>query len=505
MSIATYLSHAVDALRLPLAVVDERGTLLFASQQLAQALSFESPPALRRELFWPGFGEVLERWRADNADETAAGRLGEAAGTFFDSAGAEIPVRLLIADLGDSVYAVHVIAGLSQRGAQSDPLHAQRLELLGMLAGGVAHDFNNILAGMLGHVTYLKMILPPQGPHAESLAAIEDGGRKASGMTQQILNFSRVHSGDDVTRVDVGSLVQKTCSLVRAAISPDFSLQASVPTQSCVAVACEGKLAQVLVNLIMNARDASQPGSTITVEVKEISDPTVLVGAFGSTELPASRYASIAVADQGHGIPPEILKRVFEPYFSTKRGKGTGLGLSTVSAIVRECGGAITLRSRVNEGTTVEVFIPVVAGEVGSIREQARPHLFGGRERILVVDDETPVRNVLCLSLQHLGYQVEVASSGREGVDKYVRDRDGFDLVILDMLMPQLSGSEVFFELKEYDPQVKVLLVSGFSSESAVENIIAHGGLGFLQKPFTIEELSARVRSCLDQSSETKP
>jgi len=496
-SLATVLSASINALQLQVMILDRTGVPVFVSRELARSLGGTGEPN-PNWILWPQSATDLKSWR-EGHDQLPVPSI-DVNTALCSASGEVLPVRLLLIDLGSDITLVQVLAGLSKRET-NDPIHGQRLELLGMLAGGVAHDFNNVLAGILGHVTYLKMILPTSGAHVESLAAIEDGGRKASSMTQQILNFSRLEADEEISRVDVGSLITKSCNLVRASIAPEHSLVCEVKDQNLTAIACEGKLAQVIVNLVINARDASKKGGVVRVHVADARERTELTAAFGTNELPAARYVRLTVSDRGHGIPKEVIGRVFEPYFSTKRGKGTGLGLSTVATIVRESGGAITIASQVDQGTTVAVFLPIIEGHVeAEARSGAggEPQLRGGQERILVVDDESAVRNVLALSLQHLGYDVEVAASGAEGLAKYKASESGFDLVILDMLMPHLSGSEVFFRLLERDPQVRVLLVSGFSSEEAVQSVLDGGGLGFLQKPFTIEELSSRVRTCLD-------
>ena len=211
----------------------------------------------------------------------------------------------------------------------------------------------------------------------------------------------------------------------------------------------------------------------------------------------------IQIIDNGSGMSPEVVARIFEPYFSTKKERGTGLGLSTVAAIVREFGGAIVVDSEIGRGTTFAVYLPLLEeeGRDATVKRPTPSSLERGNERILIVDDEYPVRNVLSLSLQHLGYTVEVASSGIEALEKYGQ-AGAFDLVLLDMLMPELSGEETFFKLKEIDPNVSVLVISGYTSERAVTNILDNGGRDFLQKPFTIDELSRKVRECLGRVEE---
>jgi two-component system cell cycle sensor histidine kinase/response regulator CckA len=362
----------------------------------------------------------------------------------------------------------------------------------------VAHDFNNILAGILGHVSYLKMILPGAGPHVESLAAVEEGAKKASSITQQILNFSRLDPSERPTRLDLNSLVGRTVGLLRGAISPEYNLECAAASRPIGIVAVEGKMAQVIINLAINARDAIATNGKILVAVGECSDPGELAEAFGGSDLSARRYAVLSVTDNGSGMPPEVVGRIFEPYFSTKKGRGTGLGLSTVAAIVREFGGAIVVDSAVGRGTTFAVYFPLLEAEAsGASADLDDAALPRGTERILIVDDEYPIRNVLSVSLQHLGYAVDTAASGSEALEKYIRPGD-YDLVLLDMLMPVLSGEETFFKLRSVDSAARVLVISGYTSERSVRNILEHGGLDFLPKPFTIDDLSRKVRECID-------
>jgi signal transduction histidine kinase/CheY-like chemotaxis protein len=365
--------------------------------------------------------------------------------------------------------------------------HSQRLETLGMLSGGIAHDFNNVLTGLLGHITYLKTILPQSGPHIESLDAIEEGSKKASVMTQEILNFSRLRTVEKNESVDLCELLLKTCGLLRGAFPPAYQLEFEAPESPVCVEGVEGKLAQVFVNLVMNSRAALGNAGEISICLEE-----------GQIEEVAgvSSVAVVKVSDSGEGIPEENLSRIFEPFFSTKT-QGTGLGLATVKRIVDESGGDISIESTVGVGTEVSVILPLSSEGLDTIAPLENRKLEHGTERILIVDDEDPVRNVLCVSLKHLGYSVEVARSGQEALAHLEADPNGFDLVILDMLMPELSGDETYFRMRELTPELRALVISGYSSEAAVQKVLDNGGRGFIQKPFSIEQLSAKVRECL--------
>lgn len=486
------LYAAFDKLNDPLFVLGPDRQCAFANQAFFAffGLSPGQGCSVSTEEFWPDVGSA-DLNRTEMACELRLRR------------GEVFMVKLLVQPLPEGFHLVQVLAGLS-RNESLKSFHAQRLETLGLLASGVAHDFNNVLTGILGHITYLKTILPGKGAHSESLLAIEEGAKRASSLTQQILSFSKLDVAERLVRINLCDLVARTCSLLRRAISPEFKLEHSAPAQSVPVLAVEGKLAQVVVNLVINSRDALKPGGKIEVRVEECRDCSELQRVLGSSELPCASYVILIVRDNGHGMPGEVMERIFEPYFSTKKDKGTGLGLATVASIVRALGGAIEVKSEVNVGTETRVFLPVIEGDMQeeeTVRQAAQHKLETGNENILVIDDEYAVRNVLSLSLQHLGYTVAVACSGSEALEKYGGGQRDIDLVILDMLMPHLSGEQVFFQLKRQNPAVKVLLISGYASEEAVANVLKNGGLDFIQKPFTIEELAKRVRDCLDCGS----
>lgn len=486
-----FLKAALNSLREPLFLLDKSRRCLFANEALYRFLGLDvaTSPKIQTEYFWPDIGDFV-RFQDEMTLE------------FRVRDGDTYLVKLVSRPTAGEITMFRVVSGQSK----SDPLntfHGQRLETLGLLAGGVAHDFNNILTGILGHTTYLKTILPQSGPHVESLNAIEDGTRKGSSITQQILNFSKLDSSSTAAQVDVGDLILRTCTLLRRAISPQYSLETDVSARSIKILCIESQLAQILVNLVFNARDAIENQGKIEVCLSCTDDKELLSEAFGGFDLSSEQYAVLSVTDTGHGMPAELQLKIFEPYFSTKKEKGTGLGLSTVASIVRSLGGTIKVNSVVGVGTQIVLYLPAVSEEATTETTQGSqvPHLCKGTERILVVDDEYPVRNVLVVSLQHLGYSVESAGSGAEALEIFQRESGNFDLIIMDMLMPNMSGEQLFFELKKLQDDVPVLVISGFTSEESIRSVLTNGGKGFVPKPFTIDELSRRVRGCLDGES----
>jgi two-component system cell cycle sensor histidine kinase/response regulator CckA len=478
------LCGVLDGLREPIFIIGPAKRVLFANPALYAFLGLpycpdQAPVDLSE--FWPA---------AANADV----KSGESAAEFLLASGDRFSVRLAVTDAA-SGSVVRVLSGIS-RNEKLHNFKGLRLETLGMLAGGVAHDFNNVLAGILGHVSYLKTILPARGDHVESLTAIEDGAKKATALTKQILGYAKIEEGEKVAAVDVCDVLRSLCKLLRGAISTRYILELALPKDPLQVLAVEGKIAQVLVNLIINARDAIKSEGIIRVSAAAVSDQNELVAAFAGADRGSKNYMRLSVEDNGAGIPKEIQSRIFEPYFSTKKEKGTGLGLAVVREIVELFGGAIVVDSKLEVGTRISVYWPLVATAAADVVSDTSAVQYSRHaEKVLVIDDEYSVRNVLMVGLQHLGYEVETASNGPEGIAKFKQAQ--FDLVLLDMIMPQQSGDEVFFELKRLDPSVKVLVISGFSSETAVQAILTNGGLDFLQKPFTIEELSKRVKACL--------
>ncbi|NDC38408.1 MAG: response regulator [Proteobacteria bacterium] len=471
-------------------MVAHDGRCLVLSAGLCSLLEIQDMPASVDE-FWPSFherGNDLSQYSAD----------------LQTPSGAERAVLLDCIELaGVQLFVVRDV-GAEEDADASDTLKAnevrtERLQTLGMLAGGIAHDFNNVLTGVLGHVSFLKTVLPRTGPHTDSLAAIEEGARKGASMTQQILNFSKVSAEEKPTPIELGAVVKSSVRLLKGALPVGCTLECMVPEAAMQVLAPEGRITQILINLVINSRDAVPAQGKIQVFVDATSDPDELRRAFGGADLSSVQYARVCVQDNGHGIPEEVQRRMFEPYFSTKKAMGTGLGLATVLQTVRQYGGAITVASEVGVGTQIMVYLPMLrsaaAGAVEGGPEEVLPA--AGRERILIVDDEYPVRNVLSVSLEHLGYEVETASSGTEALEKYRQAPAGYDLVILDMIMPNMPGDRVFSELQRLDAGVQVLIISGYSSEAAVQTILDNGGLDFMAKPFTIEELSRKVRQCI--------
>lgn len=381
----------------------------------------------------------------------------------------------------------------------NDSLHSQRLETLGMLAGGVAHDFNNILAGILGHTAYLKNILPQSGDHLLSLNSIEEGSKKASLITQEILRYSKMKAAENNSCVVLSGLIDRTINLLKRALSPKSEIKFIEKTKDIKIFGSEVNICQVLINLIKNSHDALQDSSnkdkTIKVELGICKDSQRLVEIFGAEAL-LSEYAEISVIDSGVGMNKETLQRVFEPYFSTKAERGTGLGLATVAGIVKNHGGAIDIRSQLGKGTIVSVYLPLIfeAYQEKTSEEKEETKKKFKSANILIIDDEDVVRNVIALNLGQIGYTVETVASGVEGLEILKDNPNRFNLILLDMLMPKMSGEETFEKIRKINSNQNILIISGYCSQDTIDNLMSKGARGFLSKPFSIDELAKKVQ-----------
>ncbi|HVP27727.1 MAG TPA: PAS domain-containing protein [Myxococcota bacterium] len=376
---------------------------------------------------------------------------------------------------------------------------AQRLETLGRLAGGIAHDFNNLLTAILGNAQFLLEDLQKDDPRRGDLDEIKTAALRAADLTHHLLAFGRRQVLQPRV-VNLNDVFANSERLLQRVIGEDVTLAyVGAPDLGNVYVD-ENQLVQVLMNLVVNARDAMPEGGRITIETSnvELAEEYVVDDV---RHLPGS-YVLLAVTDTGEGVAPEIRSRIFEPFFTTKeRGKGTGLGLSTVYGIVKQSGGYVWCYSEVGIGTTFKVYLPRVDAPVETPR--ARPHAdgsAGGSETILVVEDEDAVRNLACRVLERLGYRVREAPSPEIALRMVQESQEPIDLVVTDVVLPQMSGSQLVREIARVRPRVRlrVLYMSGYADDAIVHHGVLEAGVAFLQKPFTAEALGRRVREALD-------
>ena len=366
----------------------------------------------------------------------------------------------------------------------------QKLESLGILAGGVAHDFNNLLTGILGNTSLARMDLPEDSPVQANLEAIEKTSRRAAELCKQMLAYSG--KGRFVVQLlDLSEIVEDTAQLVRPSISRnatvEFHLDRGLPAISGDAT----QMRQIIMNLVINASDALGDGAgIITMSTGLIhADAAYLAGAILSPETPPGDYVFLEITDTGCGMSAETLSKIFNPFFTTKF-TGRGLGLAAVLGIVRGHGGALKVSSAVGKGSTFRLLLPAAGGPVEKLPPPAPAQAeWRGCGTVLVVDDEEAVRIVASRLLKTFGYEVTLAVNGREAVEKFREARSDYAAVLLDLTMPQMDGTEAFAELRRIKPEIKVVLMSGFNEQDAISRFAGKGLAAFVQKPFTPDEL----------------
>jgi signal transduction histidine kinase len=383
-----------------------------------------------------------------------------------------------------------------RRLAEQALLESQKMQAIGQLAGGIAHDFNNILSIILGFGSDVLTSMPRHDPHYESVSQMVSAGERAALLTQQLLAFSRRQIVAPRS-LDVNAIVRDMEPMVRRLVGEDIEIVLHLAEGLGSVRADPTQIQQVLINLIVNARDAMPTGGRLVLSTAMawLDDEFVL----RHPGVTAGPHIQIAVTDSGIGIAPEVLPRIFEPFFTTKAlGQGTGLGLATVYAIVSAGGGHVRAYSEPGRGTTFKVYLPCVDGVPDDIRRRETGVVPRGTETILVVEDEAGVRELVRRVLESLGYTVVLAADPIKGRERASELGDGFALLLTDVVMPRGSGPELARALSATRPGLRVLYVSGYTTDAVAERGGSGDGAAFLSKPFTAHALAHAVRALLD-------
>jgi len=369
---------------------------------------------------------------------------------------------------------------------------AQKMEAIGTLAGGIAHDFNNLLMAIQGNISLILFDMDASHPHHRVLANIEKLIRSGSDLTSKLLGYAR-KGKYEVKLVGLNEVVRET-SETFGRMRKDITIYRDLAENLKAIIADKGQIEQVLLNLFVNAADAMPTGGKIILKTRNATHQDI---HFKGYVIKPGSYVELTVADTGIGMEPEVQARIFDPFFTTKKiGRGTGLGLASVYGIIKSHNGYIDVESEKGKGSVFSTYLPSTDQRLAEAFDRGwKPE--AGAGTILLVDDEETVLEVTAQMIERLGYTVVKARSGREAIRRFQEDPHIIRLVILDMIMPEMGGGEVFDRLKRIDPQVKVLLASGFSMQGQAREIMDRGCAGFIQKPFTLEDLSLRLRSIL--------
>jgi PAS domain S-box-containing protein len=372
-------------------------------------------------------------------------------------------------------------------------IQAQKMEAIGNLAGGIAHDFNNILMGMQGNASLMLLALDPHHPHYEKLKSIERYVESGAALTRQLLGFARGGKYEvKSTRLD--ELVNKT-ALMFGRTKKEIRIHTGEVRRVRAVDVDQSQIEQVLLNILVNAWHAMPDGGEIFIKTADVDIDHKIVRPYRINYGP---YVCLSIADTGIGMDQAIQQRIFEPFFTTKAmGRGTGLGLASAYGIIKNHGGFIDVDSAPGDGATFYIYLPASVKTVIE-EEESVCELLKGEETVLLVDDEQMIIEVGEEILKALGYTVLVVTSGHEALRVFRQQVDTIDMVILDMVMPGLSGGETFDQLKEIKPDARVLLCSGYSLSGQATEILDRGCSGFIQKPFKIKELSVKLRDILD-------
>jgi two-component system, cell cycle sensor histidine kinase and response regulator CckA len=373
---------------------------------------------------------------------------------------------------------------------------AQRMEAIGTLAGGIAHDFNNLLMGIQGNASLLLLNRDSDHPDYEQLRNIEKYVLLGADLTKQLLGFAR-GGKYEVEVMDLNALIKRENRMFTRT-KKEIVIHEQYEKDLWPVKVSKGQIEQVLLNLYVNAWQAMPGGGDLYVQTNNIFLDQHVIRPF---QIVPGKYVKISITDTGIGMDETILQRIFEPFFTTKEmGRGIGLGLASVYGIIKNHGGFIDVHSEKGKGAVFYIYLPAVDGQntFQNKNVESADIIASGTETILLVDDEDMIIDVSRQLLERLGYTVLAAGSGRGAIEIYKNHLNEISLVIIDMIMPDLNGGETYDELKKINPDIKVLLASGYSLDGQAQNIIDRGCNGFIQKPFNIKKLSHKIRTVLD-------
>jgi two-component system cell cycle sensor histidine kinase/response regulator CckA len=397
---------------------------------------------------------------------------------------------------GETVSLIYVRDVTERKNLEAQLHQAQKMEAVGQLAGGVAHDFNNILTAIMGYANLLQMKISGDDPLRTYVDQVVSASQNAAQITQDLLVFSRKQTFE-LKAQKMGRLLVGMEKLLLRLLREDIDLKISIGEPDLAVMIDANRINQVLINLATNARDAMSGGGTLSIGVQSMEMDNVFVRTHGYGEV--GRYVVVHVSDTGTGMDAKTIQRIFDPFFTTKQaGRGTGLGLSIVYSIVKQHGGYVTVYSEVGQGTTFRVYLPVV-NEAEEDVSEVTPEIAGGTETIMIVEDNSDVRNLAVTILSEYGYRIIEARDGAEAVERFAEQAEEIELVILDVVMPKKNGKEALEEILAVKPGVSALFISGYTADILFDKGLRDSSVDFIAKPIAPRDLLGKVREILDR------
>ena len=490
----------LDSLSELVTYMDKELNIVWGNNAAAESVGLKPDELIGRHCYelWHQRGEPCERCPIIKAIET--GEFQKSEMTTPDGRKWLVRGTPVKNESGDVVGIVESTLNITEQKRLEDRLiQSQKMETVGRLAGGVAHDFNNLLTAIIGYANFIKDELLPLDSKREDIKQILNAAERAVMLTDRLLAFSRRRPIKPKV-INLNNLIIEIDKMLRRVITEDIELITISGDDLGSVRADPGSIEQVIINLVVNARDAMPKGGKITIKTDNVAlDENFIREHIGSR---VGEYINFSIRDSGVGMTKEVIDHAFEPFFTTKEeGEGTGLGLSTVYGIVKQHDGYISLDSIPGKGTIVDVYLPRVYEEAEKISVKEKDEsLPEGNETILFVEDEGLVRSFGIRVLKRLGYNVISASDGEEALNFAREHEEKIHLLLTDLVMPNIDGKELAKKLKEERPNIKVLYVSGYSSEITMQHGVLSDETNFLQKPFTIENLAQKVREVLDET-----
>jgi two-component system cell cycle sensor histidine kinase/response regulator CckA len=486
-----------------IALLDRDGRLDEANRALGELLD-SSPQEL--------IGEKLVEYLHEDDRGAITAKLAEAASGKVLLAAVEVRLkrsrtaalfvsRLDAGDAGAGGLILHFIDTTEQKNLEIQFAQSQKMQAIGQLAGGVAHDFNNLLTAMIGFCDLLLLRFRPGDPSFADIMQIKQNANRAANLVRQLLAFSRQQTLQPRV-LNITDVLAELSHLLRRLIGENIELKMVHGRDLGLVKVDQGQLEQVIINLVVNARDAMPNGGALTIRTRNITnaDPT----RSGHEIMPPGDYVLIEVGDTGMGIPKENLARIFEPFFSTKEiGSGTGLGLSTVYGIVKQTGGFVFVDSAPGQGAVFSIYLlrhlhgEAVAAARGEAGEPVTVHDLTGAGTVLLVEDEDPVRLFSARALRNKGYKVIEAKSGEAALEVIHRATETIDLLITDVVMPRMDGPGLIREVRETHPDMKVIFISGYTEDSFRKRLDTDAEIHFLPKPFSLKQLATKVKEVM--------